>query len=160
MKAFIALALAVVAGQASAQANAPVSILGYAIGQKLEACPQGSQGTRKDFRWLCHLGPATLAGTSALEHSIVLFNGEVIATLVRLGEQREPAVQGGVLSELRERLGDPDGAYSKPDLKSYVWVRGSVVTHFDAIAGLLSASDVIKTEVAKLRAAPSNQFDF
>lgn len=159
MKAFIALALALVAGQASAQANAPVSILGYAIGQKLEACPQGSQGTRKDFRWLCQLGPATLAGASALEHSIVLFNGEVIGALVRLGDH-EDGIQSRILADLQERLGDPDRAYSKPDLKSYVWVRGSVVTHFDAIAGLLSVSDVIKTEVAKLRAAPSNQFDF
>lgn len=165
MKAIIAIVAALISTAALSQTPdevrkaAPVSILGYAIGQKLDACPENSQVTRTDFRRLCSLGPTTMAGASAPEHSITLFNGEVIASLVRLGT-REQAAVARVLTDLRERFGDPDGAFSKPDLGSYVWVRGSIVMHFDGVAGLLLATDVIKTEVAKLRAAPSNQFDF
>lgn len=142
-----------------ARSTAPVSILGYVIGQRLEACPEGSAATRNDYRRFCSLGPATISGARAVDHSITLFNGEVIGSLVRLGT-REPPVLARVLADLRERFGDPDASFSKPDQGSYIWVRGSIVMQFDGIAGLLLATDVVKTEVAKLRAAPTNQFDF
>jgi hypothetical protein len=165
MKAIIAIAAALISANALSQTPeeirkaAPVSILGYTIGQKLDACPEHSKTTRNDYRRLCSLGPTNLAGAGAIEHSITLFNGEIIASLVRFGT-REQAAIARVLADLREHFGDPDGSFSKPDLGSYVWVRGSVVMSFDGIAGLLQATDVIKTEVAKLRASPSNQFDF
>jgi hypothetical protein len=141
----------------AASPTAPVSLLGYAIGQKLDACPEGSKTVVREHRKLCSLGPTTFAGTRALDHSITLFNGQVIG--IRIGV-RGQAANPQVLAHLRDQFGDPDGSFSKPDLHSYIWVRGSVVVHFDGVVGAIQINDVLMTEVAKLRIAPTNQFDF
>jgi hypothetical protein len=138
---------------------AALKISDFSIGQKLDACPEGSRKSQSGHRVHCSLGPVTFADVNAFEYSLTLFNGEVIGALLRLSDRGHRALEK-ILAELTARFGNPDPSLSKPDLHSYFWVRGSIVTFFDGAAGSVLLTDVVKTEVAKLRAAPSNQVDF
>lgn len=157
--ALVATTIVMAASAAAADGAEPYSFLGYAIGQKLEACPVGSRVSVSEHRRICGLGAAEFAGTAVTAHAVTLFNKEVIGLNLEFGPLGEEA-GAQVLAELQRRFGNPDRAFSQPDLRALVWVRGAVVVHFDSAAGSLAVTDVIKTEVAKLRVAPPNQVDF
>ena len=140
--AFVFFAFTALSFNASAE---NYSIKGYTLGQQMAACPEGSVSTPGKVMLLCSLGPTTYAGAEASDHTVVIYNNEVIGIMVKL-KSRGRYANSGVLDAMKEKFGNP--TQSKSHLNAYAWRQGSAELSFDGYAGTVLLIDTEKNRAA------------
>lgn len=149
----IAATIAVFSFNASAE---ELSIKGYMPGQKMSVCPENSVSNPGKAMLLCSLGPTSYAGAEASDHTVVIYNNEIIGVMVKLKERGRYA-NSGVLAALKEKFGNP--TESKSHLNEHKWQQGSVVLSFDGYSGIVLLADIEKNRAAMDSSAKANKND-
>ncbi len=144
----------------SLQAN-PFDLKGYALGQPMTECPQGSTvfGPANQPVVSCDLGPTTVANQPVSRLVVAFFEGKVVtifAGLTQSGQYSNTEVRDALI----EKFGEPNSSLTKRHLNEYRWRgNGGQLMSLDGWKGNLIIQDLDAHRRARSVSAGSNKSD-